>query len=176
MRDWVAGIGETTESWRGPAALGLSAAVLLWAVWYFTATPCTMARGDAGLCNSGIVARHINHQILAQCILLGLAVAAAKGGYNEIMLNRERKRTEDERRRTEDERRRAEDERRRAEDERKRADAAEARLEEERKRMDALFEEHRAERQTMVATMAQINDTLVQLLARQRNGQSSSED
>ena len=162
MRDWVAGIGETTESWRGPAALDLSAAVLLWVVWYFTATPCTMARGDAGLCNSGIVARYINHQILAQCILLGLAVAAAKGGYNEIMLNRERKRTEDERRR--------------AEDERKRADAAEARLEEERKRMDALFEEHRAERQTMVATMAQINDTLVQLLARQRNGQSSSED
>ncbi len=155
MRDWVAGIGETTESWRGPAALGLSAAVLLWVVWYFTATPCTMARGDAGLCNSGIFARYINHQILAQCILLGLAVAAAKGGYNEIMLNREKRRTEDERRR---------------------ADAAEARLEEERKRMDALFEEHRAERQAMMATMAQISDTLVQLLARQRNGQSSSED
>ena len=134
----------------------------LWVVWYFTVTPCTMERADSGLCNASIIARFINHQILAQCILLGIAAAATKGGYNEIMLNRERKRTEDERRRTEDERRRA--------------DAAEARLAEERKRMDALFEEHRAERQAMVATMAQISDTLAQLLAQQRNGQSSSQD
>ena len=154
LRDWVVRIGEATEPWRGPAALGLSAAIALWLVWYFTVAPCTMDRADAGLCNASVIAKFINHQIFAQCILLGLAVAAAKGGYNEIMLNRERKRTEDERRR---------------------ADAAEARLEEERKRIDTLLEEHRAEQRAMLNTMAQISDTLAQLLVQQRNGQSSSE-
>ena len=155
LRDRVAGIGEAADPWLGPVALGVSAAALLWVVWYFTKTPCTMESARVEPCNSGVVASFINHQILAQCILLGIAVAAAKGGYNQIMLNRERKRTEDERRR---------------------ADAAEARLEEERKRMDTLLEEHRAERQAMLNTMAQISDTLAQLLARQNNGHSSSED
>ena len=72
-------------------ALGIGAAVALWVVWYFTKATCTMENARAGLCNAGTVARFINHQILAQCILLGLAVAAVKGGYDEIMVSRERK-------------------------------------------------------------------------------------
>ena len=155
---WVAGVGEATESWLGPVAFGVSAAGLLWVVWYFTRAACTMEAASAGLCNAGAVARFITHQILAQCILVGIAVAAAKGGYNEIMLNRERKR---------------------ADAERERADAAEARLEEERKKSaEALAEERKrvdnliAEQQAMMATVAQISDTLTQLLARQQNSQS----
>ena len=51
-----------------------------------------MESAEVEPCNISVVATFINHQILAQCILLGIAVAAAKGGYNEIMLNRERQR------------------------------------------------------------------------------------
>ena len=170
-------IGSATQNWRWPAALGVGAAALLWVVWYFTVAPCTMERAEDGLCNPGIIARFINHQILAQCILLGLAVAAVKGGYDEIMVSRERKR----------------------------ADDAEARLEAERKRVDALYDEWRAQRETEQAerraqreveqaerraqreveqaereavlnTLAQINNTLTQLLAQQRNGRSSPEN
>ena len=181
-------IGSATQNWRWPAALGVGAAALLWVVWYFTVAPCTMERAEDGLCNPGIIARFINHQILAQCILLGLAVAAVKGGYDEIMVSRERKR----------------------------ADDAEARLEAERKRVDALYDEWRAQRETEQAerraqreteqaerraqreveqaerraqreveqaereavlnTLAQINNTLTQLLAQQRNGRSSQEN
>ena len=169
LRNWVAGIVGATEAWRGPVFLGVSAAVLLWAVWYFTKAPCTMAGTKAGTCNPSVLAGGINHQILAQCVLLGLAVGTVKGGYDQVMLNRERKHTEEER---------------------KRADAAEARLEEERKRVDSLFEEHRAEQresreerrqqaatqQALMNTLAEINSTLAQLLVQQRNGRSLPEN
>ena len=159
MQSWTGNIGEATAAWRGPVLWGFSAVLLLWVVWYFTKAPCTMENAREGLCNAGALARFINYQILAQCILLGLAVAAVKGGYNEIMVSRERKR----------------------------ADEAEARLEETRKRVDALYEEFfeqqraerevdRAERQAVLNTLAQINNTLTQLLARQNNGRSSPED
>ena len=150
--------------------LGLGAALLLWVVWYFTKSACTIESASAGLCNASVAARFINHQILAQCILLGLAVAAVKGGYDEIMVSRERKR----------------------------ADEAEARLAAERKRVDALYEEYlaelqaeraqreaereeereleRAERQAMLTTLVQINNSLTQLLAQQQNGRPASEE
>ncbi len=169
MRDRIAGISEATEPWLGPAVLGVSAAILLWVVWYFTKAPCTMESAKVEPCNIGVVARFINHQILAQCILLGIAVAAAKGGYNEIMLNRERKRAEEERQRAEEERRRADEAEARLEEERKQSAQRTA---EERERIDTMLAEHRADRQAMMAVMAQISDTLVQLLARQQNGQS----
>ncbi len=153
--------------------MGLAAATLQWVIWYFTKSPCTIENALDGLCNAGAVARYIDHQILAQAILLGLAVAAVKGGYDEIMVSRERKR----------------------------ADDAEARLEEMRKQLDALYAERqaeleaqraerqadreleRAERQAFMntmgeisSTMAQISSTMVQLLERQQNGRSSPED
>ena len=166
LRDLVADMGIATQTWLWPATLGLGAAVLLWVVWYFTKAPCTMDNASAGLCNSGVVARFINHQILAQCILLGLAAAAVKVGYDEIMVSRERKR----------------------------ADDAEARLEEARKQLDALYAERqaeleaeraerqaeraleRAERQAVLNNLVQINNALTQLLAERQNGRSSPEN
>ena len=166
LRDWVNGMRVATQAWRWPAALGLGSAALQWVVWYFTKSPCTIENALAGVCNAGPVARYIDHQILAQAILLGLAVAAVKGGYDEIMVSRERKR----------------------------ADDAEARLEEMRKQLDALYAERqaaleaeraerqtereleRAERQAVLNNLVQINNALTQLLAERQNGRSSPEN
>ena len=128
-----------------------------------------MERANDGLCNGSIIARFINHQILAQCVLLGLAVAAVKGGYDEIMVSRERKR---------------------ADAAEQRAEEAEERLQQERKRSDELVEELRAEiragqearmaeqelRQAMIETLAQMNNALAQLLEERQNGQSSPQN
>ena len=121
-----------------------------------------MENAEAGLCNAGAVARFVNHQILAQCILLGLAITAVKGGYDEIMVSRERKR---------------------ADVAEQRAGEAEERLGQERRRVDEMIEEFREERlqyaanqQAMLSTMAEISSTLALLLARQQTGQSSPEN
>ena len=186
LRSWVAGVGEATGAWRWPVALGVGAAIALWVVWYFTEVPCTIENARKGLCNAGIIAKFINYKILAQCILLGLAVVAVKGGYDEIMVSRERKR---------------------ADAAEQRADEAEARLRAERERVDAMIEEYRAEqaeqaenraeqaenrveraenraeraenraeRQAMLNTLTQISATLTQLLAQQQNGRQSPEN
>ncbi len=169
LRSWVAGVGAATGAWRWPVALGVGAAIALWVVWYFTEVPCTIENARKGLCNAGIIAKFINYKILAQCILLGLAVVAVKGGYDEIMVSRERKR---------------------ADAAEQRADEAEARLRAERERVDAMIEEYRAEqaenraeraenraeRQAMLNTMAEISSTLAQLLAQQQNGRQSPEN
>lgn len=137
-------------------------------VWYFTKSPCTIENATAGLCNASVAARFINYQILAQCILLGLAVAAVKGGYDEIMVSRERKR---------------------ADEAEQRAEEAEERLRFERKRADEMIEEIRAERreemqawreereadrlerQAMMETIAQMSNAIEELLER-RNSRS----
>ena len=183
LRSWVAGVGEATGAWRWPVALGVGAAIALWVVWYFTEVPCTIENARKGRCNAGIIAKFINYKILAQCILLGLAVVAVKGGYDEIMVSRERKR---------------------ADAAEQRADEAEARLRAERERVDAMIEEYRAEqaeyraeqaenraeqaenrveraenraeRQAMLNTLTQISATLTQLLAQQQNGRQSPEN
>ena len=111
------------------------------------------------------MARFINHQIMAQCLGLGFASATLKGGYDVIMLNRERKRADEAEARVEQERQRRE---------------------EEHKRIDALFEELRQERreerqqnaatqQALLETMSQINLTLARLLEQQQNGSPSRE-
>ena len=154
LRRGLAAIGAATERWRGPVAFGLAAAAALWTVWYFTKAPCTMTAATAGQCHPGVLAGYINHQIMGQCLLVGMAAATLKGGYNEIMLNRERKR----------------------------ADAAEERLAEERKRIDALLAAFQAERiqnqatqQVMLDTIVQMSTTLTQLLERSQNGSAPSE-
>ena len=78
------GCGCLDASLAMAGSVGLRRRRLLWVVWYFTKSHCTMDNADAGLCNAGFVAGFINHQILAQAILLGLAVAAVKGGYDEL--------------------------------------------------------------------------------------------
>ena len=172
LRSWIDGLDESTENWRVPVALGIITSTALWAVWFLTKAPCTIENAREGLCNADALARFINHQIMAQCIGLGFASATLKGGYDVIMLNRERRR----------------------------ADEAEARAEQERQRVDVLFEEMRQEQreerqeqreerqeqreerqrnaatqQALLETMAQINQTLVRLLERQENGRSSPE-
>ena len=171
-RSWIDGLDEATENWRVPVALGIVTAAALWAVWFFTKAPCTIDNAREGLCNAGSIARFINHQIMSQCLGLGFASVTLKGGYDVIMLNRERRR----------------------------ADEAEARAEQERRRVDALLEEVRQEQreerqeqreerqeqreerqrnaatqQALLETMAQINQTLVRLLERQENGTSARE-
>ena len=94
LQNLLAYAGRVTETGRGLVALGLSTALVLWLVWYITKAPCTIENAQAGICNTGTLARFINHQILGQCILLGIAVAAAVGGYKEIMVSRERKRAD----------------------------------------------------------------------------------
>ena len=162
-----------TQTWRWPAALGLSAVALQWVVWYFTKSPCTIENALAGVCNAGPVARYIDHQILAQAILLGLAVAAVKGGYDEIMVSRERKRADDAEQR-------AAEIQERLRQERQRADEI---IEELRAQLNAEQEANRAERQAFIntmgeisSTMAQIRSTMAQLLERQQNGRSSPEN
>ena len=210
LRNWWSGGSETAGLWRGPLALGLGAAIVLWVVWYFTKAPCTMEGAQAGICNAGTLARYIDHQILGQCILLGIAAAAVRGGYNEIMVSRERKRADDaearaeeaeerlrQERRRSDERmeealakRRADIERQEAELEQRKAERRaererqEAEWQAEREQREAELEQReaerraereldRAERQALLNTMVQINNTLAQLAANQRNGQSA---
>ena len=177
LRNRLADADTATELWRGPVMLGLSAALLLWVVWYFTKAPCTMENAHAGLCNAAPIARYIDHQILGQCILLGIAVAALRGGYNEIMVSRERKRADEAEERLRQERKRA-DARieelladRRAE--RERQEAERARLEAERQ---AERELDRVERQAMLNAMVQISNTLERLAANQQNGQSPPQE
>jgi len=151
----------------------LGAAALQWVVWYFTKSPCTIENALDGVCNAGVVARYIDHQILAQAILLGLAVAAVKGGYDEIMVSRERKLADD----AED---RLEEERKRSEEMRQQLDALYAErqveLEAERAERQAERELERAERQAVLNNLVQINNALTQLLAERQNGRSSPED
>ena len=159
--------------------LGLGAALSLWVVWYFTKAPCTIESASAGLCNASVAARFINHQILAQCILLGLAVAAVKGGYDEIMVSRERKRADDAEQRAEEAEERLRFERKRADEiiEEIRAERREemqvwrAERQEELEARREEREANRLERQAMMETITQMSNAIEQLLER-RNGRS----
>ena len=130
-RNFAGRVNRATERWRGPVAAGCIAAAILWLIWYFTRPPCTMASAAQGMCHPGLVAQYINHQIAAQCMLVGMAATTLKGGYDQLMLNRERKR----------------------------ADEAEERLAEERRRnderMETLYAELREERQQSLAIQQQ---------------------
>ena len=202
LRDWVANEGVTMRIWQWPAVLGLGSAVLLWVVWYFTKAPCTMESANASLCNAGTIAGFIDHQILAQCTLLGLAVAAVKGGYNEIMVSRERKRADDAEQRLAEVQEQLRQERkhrdeRTAEDlaERERRVSERERLvsepQAEQEQREAALRTHweeleaqaraereldRAERQAILNNLVQINNALTQLLAERQNGRSSPEN
>ena len=94
LRNLPAYVSRATETGRGLVTLGLIPVLALWLVWYITKAPCTIENAQAGICNTGTLAGFINHQILGQCILLGIAVAATVGGYKEIMVSRERKRAD----------------------------------------------------------------------------------
>ena len=162
-----ANVREAVLFWRAPAIAGSVTALGAWAVWYFTKVPCIMETALAGLCNPSVLASYINLPALAGCLAIGGGFATATGGYNFIMLNRERQR----------------------------ADDAEARLQAERERNDKLFDEMRdqlrlereqsleerrqaaedrrqyaASHQAMMTTLAEISAALAQLVQQQQNG------
>ena len=108
-----------------------------------------MGNAAAGLCNPGMAANYINLPTLASCLAIGGGFATFAGGYNIIMLSKERQR----------------------------ADAAEERLQAARERydrlMDELLEDRRqntAAQQAMMTTLAEISAALTQLVQQQQNG------
>ena len=72
--------------WRLPALSGVTAAAMVWCVWYFTKIPCLPDNAAKGLCNPGWLARFINAEILVMAGGAGIAVATLKGGYDYYML------------------------------------------------------------------------------------------
>ena len=171
LRRSVAAVNRATEQWRGPVLFGFVAAAALWTIWFFTHPPCTIALAAAGDCHPGALARYINHEIMAQCLLVGMAAATLKGGYDQLMLNRERKRADEAEERVKLERQRLEDERKRSDEriveERQRS---EERMAEERQRsderIDAIHAEMREDRQQMMAHIM----NLTQMLQQRQNG------
>ena len=160
LRRIAAAVNRATEQWRGPVLFGFVAAASLWTIWFFTHPPCTIALAAAGDCHPGVLARYINHEIMAQCLLVGMAAATLKGGYDQLMLNRERKRADEAEERVKLERQRLEDERKRSDEriaeERQRSD----------ERIDAIHAEMREDRQQMMAHIM----NLTQMLQQRQNG------
>ena len=167
----AAAINRATEQWRSPVLFGFVAAAALWTIWFFTHPPCTMARAAAGDCHPGALARYINHEIMAQCLLVGMAAATLKGGYDQLMLNRERKRADEAEERVKLERQRLEDERKRTDE---RIDAMHAEMRAERQENRAALREERernqAAQQEMLARIAENQSILTQMLQQRQNG------
>ena len=93
-RTWWTNFREATLSWRAPVIAGVSTGLASWLVWYFTKVPCIIENAVAGLCNPGVLANYINLPALASCLAIGGGFATFTGGYNIIMLNRERQRAD----------------------------------------------------------------------------------
>ena len=166
LRRIAAAVNRATEQWRGPVIFGIVPAAALWTIWFFTHPPCTIEKAAAGACHPGALARYINHEIMAQCLLVGMAGATLKGGYDQLMLNRERKRADEAEERVKLERQRLDEERQRND---QRIDALYAEMREERQQWQAELREERQQRQAM-------QDTLTQLLSERQNGNTPKED
>ena len=85
---------ETAAIWRVPGTAGIIGTVGSWTVWYYSSVPCTMAAALAGLCNPGVFASYITLPVLTSCLGIGAGCATLAGGYNFVMLNRERQRAD----------------------------------------------------------------------------------
>ena len=178
---------ESIAFWRAPAIAGASTGVGSWLVWYFTKVPCIMDNALAGLCNPGALASYINLPALASCLAIGGGFATFTGGYNIIMLNRERQRADEAEARAIRAEERADEVRERLlkiEEQRseERRLAAEA-LQEERRlaaeeRLQALEERRQIaiNDQAIVNTLAEISAILAQLVQQQQNGHRTNDD
>lgn len=179
-------VREIVLFWRAPAIAGSITALGAWAVWYFTKVPCIMETALAGLCNPSVLASYINLPALASCLAIGGGFATATGGYNFIMLNRERQRADDAEARLQAERERGDQLREREDQLRERAEQRQQRMEE---RYERLLDELEAERrqaaedrrqatvaqQSMMNALVEINATLTRLAEQQQNGHRDGE-
>ena len=146
-----------------------------------------MDNAVAGLCNPGALASYINLPALASCLAIGGGFATFTGGYNIIMLNRERQRADEAEARAIRAEKRADEVRERLlkiEEQRseERRLAAEA-LQEERRlateeRLQALEERRQIaiNDQAIVNTLAKISAILAQLVQQQQNGHRTNDD
>lgn len=139
-----------------------------------------MENAAAGLCNPGVLASYINLPALASCLAIGGGFATFAGGYNIIMLNKERQRADDAEARLRFERERNDQEHEQREREHVRMNERYERL------MDEFIEERRqanedrrqfaASQQAMMTTLAEISATLARLAEQQQNGHRASGD
>ena len=86
---------ETVVIWRAPGTAGLIGAAGSWTVWYYSKVPCIAEAAMAGLCNPGVLASYITLPALTSCLGIGAGFATLTGGYNIVMLNKERQRADD---------------------------------------------------------------------------------
>ena len=159
--------------WRAPVIAGVVTGVGAWLVWYYTKVPCIMENAAAGLCNPGVLASYINLPALASCLAIGGGFATFAGGYNIIMLNKERQRADEAEARLRFERERNDQEHEKREREHVRMNERYERL------MDEFIEDRRqfaASQQAMMTTLAEISATLARLAEQQQNGHRGSGD
>ena len=173
-------IREAVLFWRAPAIAGSVTALGAWAVWYFTKVPCIMENALAGLCNPSVLASYINLPALASCLAIGGGFATATGGYNFIMLNRERQRADDAEARLQAERERGDQLRERAEQRQQRMEERYERLldELEAERRQAAEDRRQATvaQQSMMNTLVEISVALTRLAEQQQNGHRADDD
>ena len=166
-------VREAVLFWRAPAIAGSVAALGAWTVWYFTKVPCIMENALAGVCNPSVLASYINLPALASCLAIGGGFATATGGYNFIMLNRERQRADDAEARLQVERERADQRQQRMEE---RYERLLDELEEERRQSAEDRRQSAATQQAMMNTLVEISATLTQLAQQQQNGHRAGDD
>lgn len=163
---WWTNFREATLFWRAPAIAGISTGLVSWLVWYFTKVPCIIENAVAGLCNPGVMANYINLPALASCLAIGGGFATFTGGYNIIMLNRERQRADEAEARAIRAQERAD---KIADEVRERLLTIEEQRNEERRQFAAT-------QQAMMNTLAEISATLARLVHQQQNGHTPNDD
>ena len=92
-RRWQ-GFKEAVVVWRAPGTAGFIGTAGSWTVWYYSKVPCIAEAAMAGLCNPGVLASYITLPALTSCLGIGAGFATLTGGYNIVMLNKERQRAD----------------------------------------------------------------------------------
>ena len=170
---WWSRFKDVTAFWRAPVIAGVVTGVGAWLVWYFTKVPCIMENAAAGLCNPGVLASYINLPALASCLAIGGGFATFAGGYNIIMLNKERQRADDAEARLQAERKRNDQER---EHQREQYERLLNEFLEERRQSNEDRRQYVATQQAMMNTLAEISATLARLAEQQQNGHRANGD
>ncbi len=168
---WWSRFNDVTAFWRAPVIAGVVTGAGAWLVWYYTKVPCIMENAAAGLCNPGVLASYINLPALASCLAIRGGFATFAGGYNIIMLNKERQRADEAEARLRFERERNDQEREHQRERYERLmDELRDELREERRQSAEERRQSVASQQAMMTTLAEISATLARLAEQQQNG------